>query len=107
MATQDGGSGGGSGDRDRTVLGYNMCECGFEGISLKVAKRSCNQDSSAEVNQKDGGAAGNADDTVSIHVENETPTRGTEAAEKVGQNPYQITFTMWLETKMDVRQNMA
>ena len=32
---------------------------------------------------KEGGAA-NADDTVSIHVENETPTRGTEAAEKVG-----------------------
>ena len=79
----------GSGE-DGTVLGYNMCECGFEGISLKVAKRSCNQDSgSAEVSHKDGGGggAGNAvaaDDTVSIHVENETPTRGTEAAEKVG-----------------------
>ena len=33
---------------------------------------------------KEGGAA-NADDTVSIHVENETPTRGTEATEKVSR----------------------
>jgi len=24
-------------------LGFNMCECGFEGISIKVAKRSSNQ----------------------------------------------------------------
>ena len=87
-----GGSGGGAiPGESTTLLGYNMCECGFEGISLKVAKRSCNQDSgSAEVSHKDGGGggAGNAvaaDDTVSIHVENETPTRGTEATEKVGQ----------------------
>ena len=43
--------------------------------------------SSAEV-QKDN--AGNADDTVSIHVENETPTRGTEAAEKVGDGTVDV-----------------
>ena len=47
---------GGEGVGDSSLLGYNMCECGFEGISLKVAKRSCNnQDSgggAAEVGQK-------------------------------------------------------
>ena len=47
----------GEGVGDSSLLGYNMCECGFEGISLKVAKRSCNnQDSggggAAEVGQK-------------------------------------------------------
>ncbi len=29
-------------------MGYNMCECGFEGINIKVAKRSCNQEESTE-----------------------------------------------------------
>ncbi|XP_040563283.1 bridge-like lipid transfer protein family member 1 [Lepeophtheirus salmonis] len=28
-----------------TRLGFNMCECGFEGISIQVAKRSSNRDS--------------------------------------------------------------
>ena len=42
----DGGGGGRIPGESATLLGYNMCECGFEGISLKVAKRSCNQDSS-------------------------------------------------------------
>lgn len=47
-------------------LGYNMCECGFEGISLKVAKRSSNQDSQAEA---EGEGAAVIEDTV--HVEDE------------------------------------
>ena len=29
---------------EQVKLGFNMCECGFEGISVKVAKRSSNQD---------------------------------------------------------------
>ncbi len=33
-------------DEENAKIGYNMCECGFEGISLKIAKRSCNQDTS-------------------------------------------------------------
>jgi hypothetical protein len=28
---------------EESKLGFNMCECGFEGISIKVAKRSSNQ----------------------------------------------------------------
>jgi len=35
-------------------LGYNMCECGFEGIRLKVAKRSCNQDDVDEHSEVQG-----------------------------------------------------
>lgn len=36
--------GSGSKGRDHDArLGYNMAECGFEGISIKVAKRSSNQ----------------------------------------------------------------
>ena len=45
---------GGEGAGDSSLLGYNMCECGFEGISLKVAKRSCN-------NQDSGGGGGAAE----------------------------------------------
>ena len=29
---------------EESKLGFNMCECGFEGIAIKVAKRSSNQD---------------------------------------------------------------
>ena len=57
-------------------LGYNMCECGFEGISLKVAKRSSNQDSQAE---GDGEGAAVIEDTV--HVEDEihgTPSKESD-----------------------------
>ena len=46
--------GGEGGVGDSSLLGYNMCECGFEGISLKVAKRSCN-------NQDSGGGGGAAE----------------------------------------------
>ena len=28
---------------EESKLGFNMCECGFEGINIKVAKRSSNQ----------------------------------------------------------------
>jgi hypothetical protein len=75
----------GTGGKDTTesTLGYNMCECGLEGISLKVAKRSCNQDSNTEVQKTPEPPTLGQDDTVSIHMENETPTRGAEAATKV------------------------
>ena len=29
---------------EESKLGFNMCECGFEGIAIKVAKRSSNQE---------------------------------------------------------------
>ena len=31
-------------------LGFNMCECGFEGIAIKVAKRSSNQEECPQEN---------------------------------------------------------
>ena len=33
-------------------LGFNMCECGFEGISVKVAKRSSNQEDLPETSHQ-------------------------------------------------------
>eukprot|EP00095_Tigriopus_kingsejongensis_P008238 maker-scaffold230_size244653-snap-gene-0.11 protein:Tk08238 transcript:maker-scaffold230_size244653-snap-gene-0.11-mRNA-1 annotation:"PREDICTED: uncharacterized protein KIAA1109-like isoform X7" len=46
-------------------MGYNMCECGLEGLGLKVAKRSSNQ----EVGQTE--RLGTADQGESMHVVNE------------------------------------
>lgn len=47
-------------------MGYNMCECGLEGLSLKVAKRSSHQ-----------GDAGQTD--ASMHVVNEMKDDGPKA----------------------------
>jgi hypothetical protein len=61
-----------SGKDVETTLGYNMCECGFEGISIKVAKRSGNQELLREAKED------------SVHVENEvgdgSPAKESESS---------------------------
>ncbi len=62
-------------------MGYNMCECGFEGISLKVAKRSCNQEEADEHEEE------HIND--SVHVENENDGSTTHVAfEDAGANDF-------------------
>jgi hypothetical protein len=53
---------------EESKLGFNMCECGFEGISIKVAKRSSNQveeDSIEEQVRKDISGRGLSDLAIS------------------------------------------
>ena len=78
--TLTGSSRGGGRDNSETTLGYNMCECGLEGISLKVAKRSCNQDNTeVQKTPEPTEPPASASETTSVRMEHETPTRGTEA----------------------------
>ena len=69
---------------EESKLGFNMCECGFEGIAIKVAKRSSNQEECPQESalnlldksdQTSGSAQGDhstaTEDT--IEIENEIP----------------------------------
>jgi hypothetical protein len=70
---------------EESKLGFNMCECGFEGIAIKVAKRSSNQEECPQesalnlLDKSDQGSGSNptgehssaTEDTVEI--ENEIP----------------------------------
>ncbi len=60
-------------------MGYNMCECGFEGISLKVAKRSCNQEEAADEHEEEQQFGGD-----SVHVENENDGSSTQVGFEEG-----------------------
>ena len=63
-----------------------MCECGFEGIAIKVAKRSSNQEECPQesLNLLEKSDADTTDDTVEI--ENEVPPKRGNFFEKLSIN---------------------
>ena len=57
-----------------------MCECGFEGIAIKVAKRSSNQEECPQegINLLDKSDVDTTEDTIEIENELIPPKRGEE-----------------------------